>query len=388
MTPLYLVFIPFCISLLLVAWIHPRLVKIANLKNIVDNPDARKLQRTPVPVLGGVAVFFGVVVSMGCMAPVMNGTHMLVIIMAMMAMLYTGTMDDILNLSPAFRFLVEIIVILLLIFVGGYSIDDFHTLWGIGQIPVWAAIPLTVFAATGIINAINLIDGVNGLSSGFCIMACILFGVLFFLAGDTPMAILAAVSGGALIPFFMHNVFGKTSKMFIGDGGTLVMGGVMSVFVIAVLKQGSLSASYVSERVGLVAFTLAVLSVPVFDTLRVMATRLLNGASPFRPDKTHLHHMFIELGCSHVATTVAILSMNFLIVLAWWLLMTLGASVDMQFYAVVAMSLLATFGTYHFMQWHIRQNTRFLGIMRQLGYRTHVSRTGIFIWLQKTMDRI
>lgn len=116
----------------------------------------------------------------------------------------------------------------------------------------------------------------------------------------------------------MHNVFGKTSKMFIGDGGTLVMGGVMSVFVIAVLKQGSLSASYVSERVGLVAFTLAVLSVPVFDTLRVMATRLLNGASPFRPDKTHLHHMFIELGCSHVATTVAILSMNFLIVLAWW----------------------------------------------------------------------
>ena len=110
MTPLYLVFIPFCISLLLVAWIHPRLVKIANLKNIVDNPDARKLQRTPVPVLGGVAVFFGVVVSMGCMAPVMNGTHMLVIIMAMMAMLYTGTMDDILNLSPAFRFLVEIIV--------------------------------------------------------------------------------------------------------------------------------------------------------------------------------------------------------------------------------------------------------------------------------------
>ena len=265
MTPLYLVFIPFCISLLLVAWIHPRLVKIANLKNIVDNPDARKLQRTPVPVLGGVAVFFGVVVSMGCMAPVMNGTHMLVIIMAMMAMLYTGTMDDILNLSPAFRFLVEIIVILLLIFVGGYSIDDFHTLWGIGQIPVWAAIPLTVFAATGIINAINLIDGVNGLSSGFCIMACILFGVLFFLAGDTPMAILAAVSGGALIPFFMHNVFGKTSKMFIGDGGTLVMGGVMSVFVIAVLKQGSLSASYVSERVGLVAFTLAVLSVPVFD---------------------------------------------------------------------------------------------------------------------------
>ena len=96
--------------------------------------------------------------------------------------------------------------------------------------------PLTVFATVGIINAINLVDGVNGLSSGYCIMACTIFGALFHLAGNEAMTILAVVSVGALIPFFLHNVFGKTSKMFIGDGGTLVMGTVMSVFVIAILN--------------------------------------------------------------------------------------------------------------------------------------------------------
>lgn len=384
----YTIIIPFFTALLLVGWIHPRLVKIALLKNIVDNPDARKLQRTPVPVLGGVAVFFGVVIAIGCMSSVVDCSGLPVVIMAMMAMLYTGTMDDILSLSPGLRFVIEIVVVLLLIFVGGYCIDDFHGLWNIGRFSYWYAVPLTVVAAVGIINAINLVDGVNGLSSGYCIMACLIFGTLFFLAGEAPMTILAAVSVGALIPFFLHNVFGKTSKMFIGDGGTLVMGVVMSVFVIAILQNGSRVAAYVNPNVGLVPFTLAVLSVPVFDTLRVMSTRILKGTSPFRPDKTHLHHMFIDLGCSHVATTLAILGVNMFVVLCWWALEASGFSIAVQLYAVIAVSLLVTSGLYHFMQWHICRDTRFMRAMRRLGYKTHISRTGIFFWLQQVMDRV
>ena len=388
-TPLcYTIIIPFFIALLLVGWIHPRLVKIALLKNIVDNPDARKLQRTPVPVLGGVAVFFGVVIAIGCMSSVVDCSGLPVVIMAMMAMLYTGTMDDILSLSPGLRFVIEIVVVLLLIFVGGYCIDDFHGLWNIGRFSYWYAVPLTVVAAVGIINAINLVDGVNGLSSGYCIMACLIFDTLFFLAGEAPMTILAAVSVGALIPFFLHNVFGKTSKMFIGDGGTLVMGVVMSVFVIEILQNGSRAAAYVDPNVGLVPFTLAVLSVPVFDTLRVMSTRILKGTSPFRPDKTHLHHMFIDLGCSHVATTLAILGVNMFVVLCWWALEASGFSIAVQLYAVIAVSLLVTSGLYHFMQWHICRDTRFMRAMRRLGYKTHISRTGIFFWLQQVMDKV
>ena len=388
-TPLcYTIIIPFFTALLLVGWIHPRLVKIALLKNIVDNPDARKLQRTPVPVLGGVAVFFGVVIAIGCMSSVVDCSGLPVVIMAMMAMLYTGTMDDILSLSPGLRFVIEIVVVLLLIFVGGYCIDDFQGVWNIGRFSYWCAVPLTVVAAVGIINAINLVDGVNGLSSGYCIMACLIFGTLFFLAGEAPMTILAAVSVGALIPFFLHNVFGKTSKMFIGDGGTLVMGVVMSVFVIAILQNGSRVAAYVNPNVGLVPFTLAVLSVPVFDTLRVMSTRILKGTSPFRPDKTHLHHMFIDLGCSHVATTLAILGVNMFVVLCWWALEASGFSIAVQLYAVIAVSLLVTSGLYHFMQWHICRDTRFMRAMRRLGYKTHISRTGIFFWLQQVMDRV
>lgn len=378
----------FLVAILSAHWIHPRLVRIALDKNIVDNPNARKLQRRPTPVLGGIAVFFGSVIGLGCASITCDCSELFIVVVAMMIMLYTGTMDDILDLSPALRFLIEIGTVLLLIFVGGYTLNDFHGLWGLNQIPQGVAIPLTVFAAVGIINAINLIDGVDGLSSGYCILTSLLFGVMFWYVGDRTMCMLAVVAAGSLIPFFFHNVFGKSSKMFIGDGGTLVMGIVMSVFVIRILRHGSMSEVYDAVNIGLVPFTLAVLSVPVFDTLRVMTTRILKRKSPFHPDKTHLHHMFIRLGCSHVATTLAILILNFFVVLCWWISYMIGCSIDVQLYIVLVLSILITSGLYNFMEWHIRHKTQFVRLLHRIGYRTHLNRTGIFFWLQKKMDRM
>lgn len=378
----------FLVAILSVHWIHPRLVRIALDKNIVDNPNARKLQCRLTPILGGIAVFFGSVIGLGCASITCDCSELFIVVVAMMIMLYTGTMDDILDLSPALRFLIEIGTVLLLIFVGGYTLNDFHGLWGLNQIPQGVAIPLTVFAAVGIINAINLIDGVDGLSSGYCILTSLLFGVMFWYVGDRTMCMLAVVAAGSLIPFFFHNVFGKSSKMFIGDGGTLVMGIVMSVFVIRILRHGSMSEVYDAVNIGLVPFTLAVLSVPVFDTLRVMTTRILKRKSPFHPDKTHLHHMFIRLGCSHAATTLAILILNFFVVLCWWISYMIGCSIDVQLYIVLVLSILITSGLYNFMEWHIRHKTQFVRLLHRIGYRTHLNRTGIFFWLQKKMDRM
>ena len=118
----------FLIALFSVCWIHPRLVQIALEKNIVDNPNARKLQRKPIPVLGGIAVFFGSVIGLGCASISCDCSELFIVVVAMMIMLYTGTLDDILDLSPGLRFLIEIGTVLLLIFVGGYCLNDFHGL--------------------------------------------------------------------------------------------------------------------------------------------------------------------------------------------------------------------------------------------------------------------
>ena len=384
----YHLLLPFLAAFISTLWIHPKILKIAILKNIVDNPDARKLQRCPIPVMGGIAVFFGLLVGI-CSSQIMFfSPGVFILTAAMLVMLYTGTIDDILDLSPNIRFLIEILVVGFIMYVNECAIDNFNGLWGIGTIPMWFAAPLTVFAAVGIINAINLIDGVNGLSSGFCFMASVLFAIMFYISGNVTMTILATSAAGAIVPFFLHNVFGKTSKMFIGDGGTLVIGTMMSMFVISILGKGSLSARFAEQGVGLIPFTLAVLAVPVFDTLRVMSMRILRGKSPFNPDKTHLHHLFIELGFTHTGTTVSILSLNFLIVVVWFLSYKLGASIDAQLYIVIAMSLCITFAFYKFAKDQITHNGKGLKVLKAIANFMHIEKHGIWSKVEKIIDKL
>ncbi len=368
-------------------WMHPKVLKIAILKNIVDNPDARKLQRNPVPVMGGVAVFFGIAIGLCSSSAIFNSASTFMLISAMLIMLYVGTIDDIIDLSAGIRFLIEIIIIVWLMYASQSSINCFWGLWGINTIPMWFGYALTVFAAVGIINAINLIDGVNGLSSGFCFMSSILFTIFFYCTGNYVMATLAISAAGAIVPFFLHNVFGSKTRMFIGDGGTLVIGTMMSMFVMSILDRNSGCALLAAKGFGLIPFTLAVLSIPIFDTLRVMTTRILNKKSPFHPDKTHLHHMFIELGFSHTGTTMSILTINFLIVITWFVSYKLGASVDLQLYIVIALSLLGTFGFYKFAEKQIKNNGKGLKVLKGIAKAVHFEKKGIWDHIEKIVDR-
>lgn len=376
----------FLIACIATQWIFPKVLNVALSKNIVDNPDARKLQRRPVPVLGGACVYFGIVMAL-CIANIFfDCSDLFPIMCAMTIMLCVGIVDDIVDLSPSLRFFIEILVVGVALCPNDYMIDSLHGLWGINEISVYLAVPLAIVAGVGIINAINLVDGVDGLSTGYCMMASTLFGIMAALVKDWPMLIMAVIAVGALIPFFLHNVFGKYTKMFIGDGGTLFMGVLISVFVMNMLNSEPLYIEYVLKGMGLIPFTVAVLAVPVFDTLRVMSMRMLRGNSPFKPDKTHLHHIFIEMGFSHVGTTVSILSLNTLVVGLWFLTYQLGGSIDLQLYVVLAASLVITFGFYKLMRVQIAKNGALYRTMARIGKWTHFERKGVFLFLQKVVD--
>ena len=222
----------------------------------------------------------------------------------MVVMLYIGTMDDIVGLSPKSRLFIEVLTILGLIFASGGCLDSFHGLWGIQKFSWWLAVPLTVFAGVGIINVVNMVDGVNGLSSSLCILSCVLYGAVFMRAGDVSNAVMAFSTAAALFPFMIHNVFGQRSRMFIGDAGTMVMGLLMVWFTVSMVRSDSPVAYYHdTDNVSLIAFAVAVLCVPVFDTIRVMCMRILRKKSPSHADKTHLHHVFVNVGVSHFITT-------------------------------------------------------------------------------------
>jgi len=366
--------------------VYPYLLKFARKHNIVDNPNARKLQRHPVPVFGGPAVWFGFLAGFSYLLFYLHSNNMIVTVVAMTMLLLVGIIDDNYNLSPALRFLIEIAVIWAIIAIGKRYVDDFHGLWGLDMIPTSVSIPLSLIAGVGIINAINLMDGVDGLSSGFGIFASLIFAVFQYKAGSYSTAYLAMCMAGALLPFFLHNVFGRKSKMFIGDGGTLMLGTVLTMLVFNILYHNAYGNKFEQFNLGLIPFTLAVMAIPVFDTIRVMGMRILRKQSPFNADKTHLHHLFIDMRYSHIGTTVSILLMNFLIVLVWFISWRLGASIDWQLYFVIICGVLSTFVFYKFMRWHERRETRFFYWFCALGRKTHIARTGFWKFMMNFMD--
>lgn len=382
------------VSLVTVRWAYFKILKIAKDKNLVDNPDARKLQKTPVPVMGGIAVFIGVVAGVLTGAALSVGLELgsiamlLPAVLALTAMLYIGAMDDIVGLSPRSRFIIEICVLLGLIFASGNCVDSLHGLWGVERISWWVALPLTVVGGVGIINAINMIDGVNGLSSGLCISCCLIYGAVFSVAGDMANALLAFSTAAALLPFLLHNVFGLRSRMFIGDAGTMVMGMLMTWFVINILSGDTEMAVRLQvPNANLIAMALAILGVPVFDTVRVMVMRMAKRQSPFHPDKTHLHHIFVNVGISHSITALFEIGINLLIVGIWVLSVWQGARMDWQLYIVIAASMLLVWGTYFFLRGQVNRHTNFMHRLTRFSIATQLGNRKWWLKIQSSLDR-
>lgn len=340
------------VSMMMTFWIYFKILAIAKAKNLVDNPDARKLQKRPVPVMGGIAVFFGVLCGTLLATCIWECDSILPIVIAMSMMLYIGAIDDIIDLTPRNRIIIEVLAILGIIYGEGACIDSLHGLWGIETFSWWIGVPLTVFAGVGIINAMNMIDGVNGLSSGLCITFSIMFGVAMFRAHDYPNAMLAFVYAAALLPFLLHNVLGKTSKMFIGDAGTMTMGILMTWYVIQMLRDDHAfhwMRYVVGQQLSLVALTLAILAVPIGDTLRVMVQRIFKGQSPFKADKTHLHHMLLSYSDSHSLTSLMEIGIAILIAAIWAIAFKTHCSIDAQFYIVLISAAILVWGTYAYL---------------------------------------
>ena len=324
------------ISLVVASLMHQPILRVAKKYGIYDNPDARKLQRIPIPVMGGFVVFAGAIIGSLCYWFVHDCTAIIPIQVAMVVMLLLGAYDDMKNLSPYLKFAVEIALIIGLICVNGYSINDLHGLWGIHEFSPWIAWPFTVFVCVGIINAINMVDGVDGLSSGLCIMILGFYSWIFFVGHEYVRAALGCCLMGGLIPFFVFNVFGERSKMFIGDAGTLMLGIAISDMVMAMTAAGSAFSQRLDVTAYCIpAFILAGLAVPVFDTIRVMSFRMWRGRSPFRPDKTHLHHAFIDYGFHHLETALLEIFLNMMVIMLWFVLAHSYLPVEWQLYGVV-----------------------------------------------------
>lgn len=379
------------VAFLVTMLVYPRVLSFAKRHNIVDNPNARKLQRVPVPMMGGAAVLIGIFVPTIAAFAFVLQVKQLYVLGLLFIMYLLGLWDDIKDVPAAVRFVIELLVVWVMMILLKFEINDFHGFLGIHRIPDMVSVPLSLIAGVGLINAVNLIDGVDGYCSTFGMMACIAFAILFINAGDVPMYTLALTAVGALMPFFFHNVFGVRSKMFLGDGGSLMVGTLLTLFVFNTMTSGSKCClAFRGTSFSLVAFCLAVLAVPVFDTLKVMIYRMIRKQSPFHPDKTHLHHLFIDMEYSHLATSGLIIGSNVFIVLMMLLSWVLGASITFQVFFVIVLAIAFTHVFYFYM---VRQKEMNDGEGSPLfrnackrGRKTHITNTTAWKVIRHAVD--
>jgi UDP-GlcNAc:undecaprenyl-phosphate GlcNAc-1-phosphate transferase len=273
-------------ALLIVVLLTPAVGGMARILGVVDRPEQRRLNRRPIPRLGGLAIFLGIVVP--ALAFLRLGDEMRGILIGAGVACVVGAVDDFRGLGPLPKLAGQVLAASIAVSFGVW-IDHFTLPFlGAVDVPEWVGGPLTVFWIVAVMNMVNFLDGLDGLAAGVCAISGGTFAVLALSLNRIDAAILSAIVAGACVGFLRHNFF--PARIFMGDSGALVLGFTLAtVSVSGLLKTASAVVLFAP---------LVVLAIPILDTSFVVARRLKYGQSPFAPDQAHLHFRFLRRGFS------------------------------------------------------------------------------------------
>jgi len=301
----------------------PIILQVAEQKKLFDIPDERKVHTRPVASLGGVGIFGGFILAsllsiQGYLYPEFQ-----YFFAASIVIFFLGLKDDLMILSATKKFIGQIIAASILIHLGGIRLDSMFGLFGLENLPEAFALALSYLTIIVIINSFNLIDGIDGLAASLGILTTFVFGIYFFAVDYQAYSLLAFSMAGSLIAFLIFNH--NPAKIFMGDSGSLILGLINSILVIKFINVAH-SPFVAIPLTSSVAIGFAILIVPLLDTLRVFSIRILNGKSPFTPDRNHLHHLLLDRGLSHKAVTICCVSINIGFILIAWFGRSLGST--------------------------------------------------------------
>jgi UDP-GlcNAc:undecaprenyl-phosphate/decaprenyl-phosphate GlcNAc-1-phosphate transferase len=294
----------------------PKIVILAKLKKLFDLPDhERKVHKEVIPNLGGIGIFFSymIIASLFVSSEAFPSWNYLV--SASMILFIIGIKDDIISLTPTKKFAAQILAAVIIVYMAGIRLHSLHGVFGIYELQEWPGIAFTVIGCIFVTNAFNLIDGIDGLAGSISVLCTLILGVGFAVQGNINAAIISFTLMGAILGFLRHNI--SPAKIFMGDGGSLFIGFTISILCILFINNFQPSPGlgyFVHNQASALIFSLSILFIPVFDSFRVILTRIAKGKHPFKADKTHLHHFLLDLGFSHTRTVAVLLTANLLII--------------------------------------------------------------------------
>jgi UDP-N-acetylmuramyl pentapeptide phosphotransferase/UDP-N-acetylglucosamine-1-phosphate transferase len=323
--PLWLVIAGgFVMAFILTYIVIPSIVKVSGIKGLYDEPNFRTSHLGKVPTLGGAGVFIGFILTISIFTGPGVDHEIKYIIGSLLILFFIGIKDDILIIDPKKKLIAQIIAASIISILGDIRISNLHNIFGINEIPYIFSILLTILVVVYIINGFNLIDGIDGLASGVGLLASVFFGTWFLLSHFTSYSIMSFALAGSLFAFFLFNVFGKKNKIFLGDTGSLIIGLIISVFAIR-FAEYDLQVTNNLHIKSSPSVVFGVLIVPLFDTLRIIVIRILQGKSPFQADRQHVHHRLLALGNSHLRATMIILGINLFFIVFCLLMQSVGS---------------------------------------------------------------
>jgi len=268
------------------------LAPIARRFNLIDIPGGRKQHQTPTPLVGGIGIYLGLLGASLFSGPLLAQYTPLLTLTGII--LIVGVFDDLHELRVSLRFGIHLLVALLMVLWGGNALISLGNIFETGPILLGlVSIPLTLFATVGVINAVNMTDGVDGLCGGMMLVATLCVGTVAYLSNQATMAAFLTLLGAALLAFLALNFrrpWGKCAAVYLGDAGSTVLGFIMAWLIID-LTQGSDTAIAP-------IYALWFLAVPIIDTVSLLILRPLSGMSPFRAGTDHLHHRLMRAGLS------------------------------------------------------------------------------------------
>jgi len=298
------------VSAFIIVWISvPSIVRVAKTKHLFDEPEERSSHQKNIPILGGLAIFAGFILSSNLWINPSEIDGFQHIIAATVILFFVGIKDDILVTAPFTKLAGQLIAALVIVMLGDIRLTSLHGFFGIEEINYFWSFVISILTIIAIINGFNFIDGIDGLSASIGIITLGAFGYWFLSINDFQYVILSVSMAGALFAFFLYNVFGEENKIFMGDTGSLIIGLLLSVMVIH-FNEMNIDKSRAFSIYPAPAVSFGVLIIPLFDTIRVVFIRLFTGKSFHEPDKNHLHHQLLELGLSHMQVTMIISVVN------------------------------------------------------------------------------
>ena len=295
----------------------PQILNFCKQKNLYDIPNARKVHKNAIPRLGGISfmpsMLLAFLLALMVMDKMTGKEHVEISLwtctffISLVLIYGVGLVDDLIGLGAKSKFVVQIAAATLLPFSGLY-INDLYGFLGIHEIPFWAGALLTIFLIVFIDNAINLIDGIDGLAGGLSFLALGGFLVCFMREGLFTYSILISGLMGVLVSYLYFNIYGdpaKNRKIFMGDSGSLTLGFILGFLFVKFAMNNPMVMSY--HKDGLI-LSITMLIVPLFDVVRVVLLRIRNRRPLFKADKNHIHHKLMRMGLSQHKSLATILT--------------------------------------------------------------------------------